>query len=81
MNGGQERTSEHVRQLKAPTKSDDDLLPRIVTHDEPVRVREDIRELSHASARSHTEGVLVRGTYGFDELVPEWTRTYELVHG
>ena len=41
---GKEHTGEQVRQFEAPMKSDDDFLlciaRRIVTHNEPVRVRE-----------------------------------------
>ena len=38
-------TSEHVHQLVAPTKSDYYLLARLVTRNESMRVREDVREL------------------------------------
>ncbi len=41
----EQRTGEHVRELVAPTKGDDDLPPGIVTRDEPMRMREDVREL------------------------------------
>jgi hypothetical protein len=39
------RTSEHVRQLEAPTKSDDYLPACIIPRDEPMRVRKNVREL------------------------------------
>lgn len=39
------RTSDHVRELVAPTKCKDDLAAAIVARDEPMHMREYIREL------------------------------------
>jgi hypothetical protein len=76
-----ERTSEHVRQLVAPTKSDDYLPARIITRDEPMRMREDVRELRSVPSSVEPAARERRSrTYGFNELVPEWTWTYELVY-
>jgi hypothetical protein len=76
------RTSEHVRQLEAPTKSDDYLLACIIPRDEPMRVREDVRELFRSASVSRgCSAGKERRAYGFNELVPEWAWTYELVYG
>ena len=72
-------TSEHVHQLVAPTKSDYYLLARLVTRNESMSVREDVRELfSVIISRARRGGA---GTYGVNERVPEWAWTYELVYG
>jgi hypothetical protein len=39
------RTSDHMRELVAPTKCNDDLAAAIVACDEPMHMREYIREL------------------------------------
>ena len=39
------RTSDHMRELVAPTKCNDDLATAIVARDEPMHMREYIREL------------------------------------
>ena len=38
-------TSEHIRELAAPPKRNDDLAASIIARDEPMRMREHIREL------------------------------------
>ena len=39
------RTSDHMRELVAPPKRNDDLAAPIVARDEPMRMRKHIREL------------------------------------
>lgn len=60
VNGSDIRTGDHIRQLVTPPKRNDDLAPPIVARDEPVRVREHIRELTrgrseipHLASRNH----------------------------
>ena len=54
-------TSEHVHQLVAPTKSDYYLLARLVTRNESMRVREDVRELFPIIISRATVAVCVAG--------------------
>lgn len=82
------RTGDHMLEFLAPPKRNDDLAPPIVASDEPVRVREHIRELGirpRPRPRSDDDdddddGRATLATYDLYEPVAEGERTEGLIH-